>query len=104
MFIGLYNLDASLYLKCQTKNSSGTPTAADTNAVTYRIYSAAGGAAILSGSYSTTVVDSQTGLYITTALTLSSANGFASGNTYLVRIAYAISGTNYVETQYFTVT
>lgn len=103
-FVGYVALGTSTYtLIQQTTNSSGVPTAADTDAVAYRIYAPSGGAALLTGVFSTTVVDSQTGYYITGSLAITSGNGFAAGNTYRVRITYAISSTTYVREQSFCV-
>ena len=88
----------------QTAPSTKVPTAADSNAVTYRIYGPSGGTALLTGSFSTTVVDSQTGWYISGNLAITGANGFAAGNTYRVRVAYAIASVNIVDTYSFAVT
>lgn len=91
-------------LWCQTTDANGTPQTATTNAVTYKIYGPSSTSPLLSGSYGTTVIDSNTGLYRTATLSITSGNGFAAGTSYLVRNAYAYSGTNFVKTQYFTVT
>lgn len=104
MFYGPVALGTTIALMVNTVNGSDTPTAADTNAVTYRIYAPSGSAALLTGSFSTTVVDSQTGLYQATGVALTAGNGFAAGNVYVVRIAYAISATNYVKVQFIQVT
>lgn len=80
-----------------TTNSSRTPVAADTNAVTYRIYAPGGTSALLTGSFSVTPVDSQTGLYQATGLQITVGNNFAAGNVYHARIAYAISSVNYCD-------
>lgn len=104
MHVGFVSLGTTNYtLVVQTTDASGTPQTATTNAVAYRIYAPSGGAALLTGSFSTTVIDSQTGYYITGSLSITSGNGFAAGNTYRVRIQYAYSGTTYVKEQAFTV-
>lgn len=105
MYYGPVTLGSTDFaLFCQTKTTAGVPIAADSNAVTYRIYSPSGGAALLSGSFSTTVVDSQTGLYRAGSISLTSGNGFAAGSTYVIRLAYAVSsGTNQVQVQTVTV-
>lgn len=104
MYYGPIPLSTTIALFCQTKTTAGVPIAADSNSVTYRIYSPSGGSPLLSGTFSTTVVDSQTGLYTATGVALTSANGFIAGNVYIIRIAYAVStGTNQVQIQTLTV-
>ena len=104
MFIGFVTLsDTAFKLMVQTTNGSGTPVDATTHAVAYRIYAPAGGAALLTGTFVASLVDSQTGLYVTAALSITSGNGFAAGSSYRCRLAYANSGTDYVKEQVFTV-
>jgi len=86
-----------------TTNSSRTPVAADSNAITYRIYSPSGTSALLTGSFSVTPVDSQTGLYQATGLQITVGNNFAAGNIYHVRCAYAISSAQYCDELSFMV-
>lgn len=88
-----------------TANSSRTPTAADTNAVTYRIYAPSSTTVLLTGSFSTTPVDSGNapGLYQATNIAITVGNGFAASNLYHMRISYAISSTTYVDEYTFQV-
>lgn len=105
MHLGPVPLGTTTYaLVQQCVTDARAPVAADTNAVTYRIYAPSGTSALLTGSFSTTVVDSQTGFYQATGIQVTGANGFAAGNTYVVRVAYAVSAANKVDVHSFTVT
>ena len=103
MFDGFVTLGTTTFgLFLQAKNGSGTPSAAD-EAGTYRIYSSAGGAALLSGSFSGTITDSQTGFYHSGNLAITSANGFSAGMVCTVRKRWLVSTTAYAETSSFVV-
>lgn len=87
----------------QARNGSGTPGTADSTPA-YKIYAPSGTTSLLSGSMAATEVDTQTGLYQKTSLSMTAGKGFAAGTTYLIRVTYAISGTNYVDVQSVKVT
>lgn len=104
MFFGFVALGTTTFgFPIQGTNSSRTPTAPDA-APTWRIYSSAGGAAILTGTGPVSDTDSQTGWRMVTGVSITSGNGFASGNTYFIRSAYAISTVAEVDIGSFAVT
>lgn len=87
-------LGDSLYLRLQAHPGTLVPTAI-TGSAAYRIYGP-GGTTIMtngSGSYGSTV-DSQTGFFAAT-VSITAADGYASGSTYVVRSTWVISGTTY---------
>lgn len=96
-FLGFVELEATLAVHIQLANGNVAATA-DAQP-TFRIYGS-DGTPVQTGTAST-VVDSQTGLHkITQACT--AANGFARG-TYTIRVAYAVSSANKVQSYTFTV-
>lgn len=99
-FVALATTTFNVFL--QVKNSSGTPSTPDA-APSYRIYGPAGGTALLTGTFSASDTDSQTGWRASGNIAITTANGFAAGSTYRVRKAWAVSSTNYVEDSSFTV-
>lgn len=103
-FVGMVTLgsvDFSLFVQITTTN--GVPISPDGN-INYLIYSEAGGAALLSGTFPLTPVQSKVGFYVITGLQITEANGFAAGQTYTARIDYEVSsGTDQVQLQRFTV-
>jgi len=104
MYVGPATLGATDFaFMVNTTSGTGVPTNADATP-TYRIYAQGGTSALLTGTMTAGVVDSQTGLYKVTSLSITAGNGFAAGNTYCIRIAYAISATNRVDIYFFTVT
>ena len=86
MFLGFFDLEATLKAHLQLKNGNA-PATADA-APTFRIYAGASSTPVATGTCSA-VVDSQTGLHLLTQA-VTAANGFARG-AYTVRIAYAVS-------------
>lgn len=89
-------------LMFQAKNSSRAPAAVDVS-VAYDIYAMNGSTPLLSGT-TTTNVNSQTGLYQKTGLSITTANGFIAGMVCFVRITYSISSAAYVDEGTFQVT
>lgn len=104
MFFGFVPLGTTTFgFPVQVTNSSRTPSAPDAQP-TWRIYAPTGGAAILTGTAPNADVDSQTGWRPVTNVAVTGANGFASGNTYTVRVAYGVSSVNEVDIGTFVVT
>lgn len=104
MFFGFVPLGSTTFgFPIQVTNSSRTPSTPDA-APTYRIYQAGGTTALLTGTASGSDTDSQTGWRMITGLSITLGNGFASGGTYVVRGAYAISTTQEVDIGSFVVT
>ena len=103
MFFGIVTLGTTTFgFPIQVTNSSRTPSAPD-SAPTWRIYAASGGAAILTGTAPGSDTDSQTGWRFVTGVNVTSGNSFASGGTYFIRAAYAISAVNEVDVGSFVV-
>lgn len=100
-FLGFIALSETLRLWVQCRNGSNVDTA-PTSAPTYSVY-AGDDTAITTGSLGASDADSKTG-FRTGNLVCSAGNGFASGVLYRVRIAYAISGSNYSVVHSFYVT
>ncbi len=91
MFFGFVPIGTTTFgFPIQGTNSSRTPTAPDA-APTYRIYQAGGTTPILTGTGPASDTDGQTGWRMVTNVAVTLANGFAAGQTYVVRAAYAIS-------------
>lgn len=79
----------TLLLSAQTKDTSGTPTDAD-SLPTYQVYEQGGTTALTSGSF-TKRDDTNTTGYYETSVTLSTANGFEYGKQYRVRKLATVS-------------
>lgn len=90
-------LGDEISLAVQCKNGSGTPSA-PTAAPTYRVYTEAG-TNVVNGSLPPIERYTATGLF---GRMLPLNSSFSTGRHY-VRYAYAISGTNYVDTECFEV-
>lgn len=99
-FVTIGTTDFNLFL--QVTNSAGTPSTPDATPA-YRIYAPSGGAALLTGNYAASDTDSQTGWRVSGNLSITIGNNFATGSTYRVRSTYAVSGTSYVRTAFFSV-
>lgn len=99
--IGHIELGETLRLPIQCRNGSGVVTAPD-SAPTWSMYTTSD-TAVLTGSLGASDADSKTG-FRTGDAAITAANGFASGNRVIVRIAYAISGTDFAGLGYFRVT
>lgn len=104
MYYGPVNLGTTDFtLFCQVTDVR-TPYAADTDAVSYRIYAPNSDTPLLTGTYDTTIVNFQTGFYKAPSVALTTGNGFAAGNVYIIRTTYAInSGTAQVQIDSVTV-
>lgn len=103
MFFGFVTLGSTTFgFPIQVTNSSRTPSAPDAQP-TYRIYGPGGGAAILTGTAPASDTDSQTGFRFVTGVQVTAGNGFASGLTYTIRSAYAVSSVNEVDIGTFSV-
>lgn len=87
----------------QLTKSGDTPTNADGDTVTYRIYGIVAGsiALLTNGTGALSRLDSQTGLYSALKV-IPSTDGYAVGNTYLVFVQYTI-GTAKADAHTFTV-
>lgn len=104
MFFGFIALGTTTFgFPIQVTNSSRTPSTPDAQP-TWRIYAMSGGAAILTGTAPASDTDSQTGLRFVTNQSITVGNGFASGNVYYIRAAYAVSATSEVDIGSFVVT
>lgn len=103
MYYGPVNLGTTDFaLFCQVETDKN-PVAADSGALAYRIYGAGSSTPLLTGTFTTTVVNSQTGFYTAAGISLTTGNGFAAGNTYVIRITYAVSTVSQVQIQTVTV-
>lgn len=104
MYYGPVNLGTTDFaLFCQVTEVR-TPHIADSNALSYRIYGPNSDTPLLTGTYSITIVDSQTGFYTAQGVALTVGNGFAAGNVYIIRTTYAINaGTQQVQVDTVTV-
>lgn len=98
VFRGRSRLGQEIRIGVQCRNGSRTPSA-PTAAPTYRIYSEAGGAAVVTGSLPPTERYVTTGLFEYMQRLTSS---FSAGR-YYVLYGYAVSGTNYVDFDAFEV-
>lgn len=104
MFFGFVALGTTTFgFPIQVTNSSRTPSS-PASAPTWRIYGPSGGAALLTGTAPSSDTDSQTGLRFVTSVSITGANGFASGNTYYIRADYTVSATEEVDVGCFVVT
>ncbi len=104
MFFGFVPLGTTTFgFPIQGTNSSRTPTAPDA-APTYRIYAAGATVALVTGTGPAGDTDSQTGWRMVTGLSITLGNGYAAGQTYFVRAAYAISAVAEVDIGCFVVT
>ena len=97
---GFWALEATGEFRVRTRNGSNAIAAPDA-APTFRIYIGATQTAALTGT-GTGIVDSQTGYY-RTAPALTSANGFTEGAVCRIEWTWAVSATNYGETQVFLI-
>jgi len=88
MFLGFNNVGDTLVRDLLTKNSSGTPSTAD-SAPTFRIYSGASTTPVATGTLTHIDSGNVTGLYQLSQV-VSSGNGFGRG-AYTVIVQYAIS-------------
>lgn len=103
MFFGQVAIGTTTFaFPVQVTNASRTPSSPDAQP-TYRIYGPTGGAALLTGNAANTDTDSQTGLRWVTGVQVTVANGFAAGNMYFIRAAYAVSSVNEVDIGSFVV-
>jgi hypothetical protein len=98
--LGFVTLGDTLQILAQCVNGSGVASAPD-SAPSYAIYNPSG-TPLLTGSLGGSDHDSKTGLRRGTAA-ITSGNGFAVGSVYLLRVAYAVSSTNYALTYAFNV-
>lgn len=96
----LVTLSDTLQILFQCVNGSLVASAPD-SAPSYSIYGT-DGTALLTGSLGGSDHDSKTGLRRGTAA-ITSGNGFASGNVYYIRVAYAVSSTSYARVLSFNV-
>lgn len=87
-FLGFVNLEDTLRLALQCRNSSGVSTAPDA-APSWAAYSTSD-TSVLTGSLGAADADSKTG-FRTGNLVATAANGFAAGGRYTIRFSYAIS-------------
>jgi hypothetical protein len=99
MFLGFWQLGATLSPCIQLSTTGNVPSTAD-SAPTFRIYSANSDTPISTGTASGEI-DSQTGWHrISQALTI--GNGYAIG-VYTVRVRYVVSSIEYVQFYSFQV-
>ena len=101
MFLGLWTLGTTLQAHIQLKNGNA-PVTADSGTITARIYKGSSETLVLAGTVASAVTDSLTGWHLLSAA-LTAANGFATGTTYTVRVAYQVSAANKVAEYSFTV-
>lgn len=95
-------LEGNLYIWLQASPGNTVPTAV-TGTPAYRIYGLDGTTIMTSGSGSfSSTIDSQTGLFNATHA-IASANGYAAGQTYHVRVTWIISAVTYSGLTSFTV-
>jgi hypothetical protein len=91
-YLGMIELASTLRLAVQCRNGSAVVTAPDA-APTWSIYGSTD-TPVLTGSLGAADADSKTG-FRTGNAAITSGNGFAAGQRYIVRVAYAISSTAY---------
>lgn len=103
MFFGFIAIGTTTFgFPVQVTNSSRTPSTPDAQP-TWRIYAASGGAALLTGTFPATDTDTQTGWRFATNVSVTTGNGFAAGNVYFIRAAYAVSTVQEVDVGSFAV-
>jgi len=102
MFLGYVKLGDSLVIAQLTK-SGDTPTNADSNPA-YRIYGLVSGSVQLmtNGTGTLTQTDSQTGFYTGTK-SIIGGDGYVAGQTYVIKVTYAISSAQKADIHSFTV-
>lgn len=100
-YIGQIALGGTLRLALQCRDTSDVPTT-PTGSPGFSIYGSSD-TALLAGSLGAADADSKTGFRTGDAV-ISSGNGFASGNRYIVRFAFVISAVTYAAVGYFVVT
>ena len=99
-FLGSIDLEGTLRLALQCRSSS-IPTSPDASP-SWAIYGSSD-TALLTGSLGASDADSKTG-FRTGDAAITAANGFASGNRYTIRFAYAISSAARAALAHFQVT
>jgi hypothetical protein len=99
-YIGQVALGDTLRLALQCRNPSDVPTS-PTGSPSWAIYGTSD-TSLLTGSLGGSDADSKTGLRTGDA-EITQGNGFASGQRYIVRFAFVISGTTYAAVAYFVV-
>ena len=101
MYLGIWTLASTLQAHIQLKNGNA-PVTADSGTITARIYKGSSESLVLAATVASAVTDSLTGWHLLTAA-LTTGNGFASGTTYTIRVAYQVSAVNKVAEYSFTV-
>lgn len=99
-YIGQVALGDTLRLALQCRNTSDEPTS-PTGSPSWSIYGSSD-TALLAGSLGGSDADSKTGLRTGDA-EITQGSGFASGQRYIIRFAFVISGTTYAAVGYFVV-
>lgn len=102
MFLGFVKLGDNLLISQLTKNGD-VPTNADANPA-YRIYGLVSGTVQLmtNGTGTLTQTDSQTGFYTGTK-SIIGGDGYVAGQTYAIKVTYAISSGQKGDLHTFTV-
>lgn len=101
MYLGIWTIASTLQAHIQLKNGNA-PVTADSGTITARIYKGSSETLVLAATVASAVTDSLTGWHLLTAA-LTTANGFATGTNYNIRVAYQVSGVNKVDWFSFTV-
>lgn len=103
IYLGMVNLDGTLTVPIQCRTDARAPVAPDA-APSGRVYGPDPTATMTNGTFTASgPVDSQTGFY-KGSVSCTSANGYASGNNYTIRVTYAVSSATKVQLFTFTVT
>lgn len=101
MFLGYYDLDATVKWLYQAKNGSGEPAAA-TGAPTFRIYGESGLVGSSTGSLTAFDTGNVTGTYEGSQV-VSAANGYERGKCYTIRVLATVGGLTRAEMYTFMV-
>jgi hypothetical protein len=97
-----FSIGDTILIPAQTKNTSGTPTDAD-SLPTYQIYEQGGTTAITSGSFAKRDDANTTGYY-EASVSLTTANGFEDGKQYVVRKLATVGGQGGIALDTFAIT
>lgn len=101
MYVGMFQLDATVRFLHQSRNASNVPTDA-TGLPTFRVYELPSETPLSSGNASIFDDDDTTGTYLI-SFSATSGAGFERGGNYACRVANTTTGVAYAELYEFTI-